>query len=73
MEFGSRRPGGEVVDLIFDLGNQRVRSARKTDGPDVVGYGWFLGRTIRIFVWETKRAPENANHIGLVSSSFQGN
>lgn len=56
VEFGSRSPGDELVDVVFDLGNQRVRSAGKTDGPDVVGYAW----TARIF---SQRATENADHV----------
>lgn len=35
-----RSPGGEGVDVVLDLGNQRVRSAGETDGSYVVGYGW---------------------------------
>jgi len=34
--FGSGGPFGEPVDLVLDLRDQRVGSARKTDGPDVV-------------------------------------
>lgn len=40
--FGSGGPGIEAVDLVLDLGDQRVGSAGKTDGPDVVGYVRFL-------------------------------
>lgn len=36
--FGSGGPRSEAVDLVSDLGDQRVGSAGKTDGPDVVGY-----------------------------------
>lgn len=62
MESGSRGPGGEVVDLVLDLGSQRVRSAGKTDGSGVMRDGWFLRWTVRILVWETKGASENTNH-----------
>ncbi len=46
-------PGLELADPILELGDQGVRSARKTDGPDVVRNGW-LGRrwTVGIFVRE---------------------
>ena len=42
-----------------------MRSAGKTYGPDVVGYGWFLWRTVWSFVWERKGTPENAHHSSL--------
>lgn len=50
---GLGSPGLELADPILEVGDQGVRSAWKTDGPDVVRDGW-LGRrwTVEIFVRE---------------------
>ena len=39
---GGGQDGGEVVDVVLDVGDERVRSAGKTYGPDVVGHLGFL-------------------------------
>ena len=61
-------PSLELADLIFDMGNQRVWSARKTDGSNVMRHGWMVG----MFVREWKGAPENADHFCYFNLNFMG-
>ena len=58
-----RLPGSELLDLVLELRNQRVRPAGKTDGSDVVG----LRRRLRLAaeVWVRKResaAEDGGDH-----------
>lgn len=48
----------EIGDLVLELENQRVRSAGKTDGTDVMGEG----RLNRSLVRKRDGSPENADH-----------
>lgn len=48
----------EIGDLVLELENQRVRSAGKTDGTDVMGEGG-LNRSL---VRKRDGSPENADH-----------
>lgn len=48
----------EIGDLVLELENQRVRSAGKTDGTDVMGEGGLNQSLVR----KRDGSPENADH-----------